>query len=243
MAAERVTFQKLIDDGTLLEVYTGVPFDRRVKHFDQVLFPEGTEEYSPVNWRDRNVGFGAYLAPDAHNVPQLMNQWGSKVDSFSDHFRVSPFAQKAEFLAWETVTFLGTHPKRDGNGRLAKAQATWLSPNRDFFKHYSKDWGLAIVAFEKAMLDETSRRTGKPIPEELLKVATTGFGNAGLEVYYDFFRYGGRDLSSEILADRIDRAILINGHVRGTGIIAPAVEYMTNYMLATPLRQKPNNRS
>ncbi|MFH1454643.1 MAG: Fic family protein [Armatimonadota bacterium] len=162
--------------------------EKDIMKLHKVIAEGAIDEGMPGEYRKVNVRAGIYYAPDWKKVPHLMKEM---LDWLNNKSKELPAVFSSSLLH---LQFVNIHPFRDGNGRCARALATWelyrrsfdtlhifsldevLLENRDF---YIKN--LQKIQLEKYPLDAWLEFMSEAILETLERIynriLSTGIGD------------------------------------------------------------------
>ncbi len=239
---DKQAFKRGIDSEEILERVATTHFSSIFRNIDQTLFAEDGVHYSQ-GFRNKDVRFLDYLAAPVHeNVPKLMGDFFDKVTEFQYHITFSRNPDnRLAFSAWALWMILMTHPKNDGNGRLAKAVAEFISPRNELMFYKSDHWKKGLSQTREDIVREVSQRSKKDVPQ----IFSDSITKAVINVYdleaemRGFYNPAGHDLVTDIIRDGIKQTTITpEGIFTAGGPSEKALDLFKQFIQSSPKREK-----
>ena len=226
------------------EIHRGIlinSFADTLKSIDRVLF-EGKEGSQAVGWRNKHaqdVHVGKYLPPAYENVPELMELFAQKLDEARSCLTTDE--KRLPIAAWAAWMLINIHPKRDGNGRLSQALASYLVPEREILSFISPDWHRIFSVSDPMLAEAVAQKTGAPMvdippPPDKDQVALERWKKENVPKLRAFYRPNGQDMPAELLKGWIENTKVVDGKFVPSSVSQEALDRFVIYLKSAPAR-------
>lgn len=139
-----------------------------------------------------------------------------------------------KFTGWVTWALIAIHPKPDGNGRLGKAMAQYMCPNKEIMEWKDELWSSAFRAANEEIKQQVSQQTGQPVPNFSRFTDSAQDKERKRDLMRGFYRCNGHNHVANFITNAIKNTRIKEGAFKPGGLSERAASLFELFIEKAP---------